>query len=308
MKNIAIIGSGSFGCALAHQFGKNNNVIMWSYTKEETDSINNDHRCLFIPEIKLNSNIKCFQDYKEVINGSEIIVLVTPSSIIKKTCEEIKSYITNQEIVLASKGLENDILLSNIIKEELGITPSVIMGPSFAIELGTDKKTFVELSGNRDLADIFSTDSLIINYNNDPIGLQIGGALKNVVTVCCGLVEGLGHGVNTISYVITEGLNELKKIGMTLGAKESTFYGLSGLGDLYGTAAGTESRNKKAGILLGKGKKLEEVKKEVGQTIEGLETIKDAKYIIDKYNLDCELISNLYEVIYNNKDINSIIK
>lgn len=304
---IGIIGSGAFGCALAHTFSKNNEIIMWSYTEEEKNSINNNHECLTVKNIKLDNSITASNNLEEVVNKSDLLVLVTPSDTVRNMCKNIKKIYNNQQILLASKGMENDKLLTNVIKEELNADASVIMGPSFAEEIGYDLPTFVELSGNKELIKYLENDNFKISYNNDSIGLQIGGSLKNVITVASGVVEGLGYKVNTNSYIITEGLEEIKKIGMKLGAKESTFYGLSGLGDLYGTSLSNKSRNKRAGILLGQGKKLEDIYNEVGSTIEGLDTVKDAFYIINKYNLDCPLIKNLYNILYNNMDFNKII-
>lgn len=308
MKKITIIGSGSFGCALAHVFSKNNNIKLWSYTKEEKDSININHECLQLPQIKLDKNIKCYLNYEEAIDNSDIIVLVTPSNVVRKICQDIKKYISNQDILIASKGMENEKLLSDVVKEELNIDPSVIMGPSFAEEVGTDKPTFVELSGNKELIKDLKTKEFKISYNDDLIGLQVCGALKNVITLASGIVEGLGYGVNSESYIFTEGIKEIKEIGIKLGSKENTFYGLAGIGDLYGTSLSSKSRNKRAGILIGQGKKLEEVYKEIGNTIEGLDTLKDAKYLINKYNLNCSLINNLYNIIYNNDDIKKILQ
>lgn len=308
MKKITIIGSGSFGCALAHVFSKNNNIKLWSYTKEEKDSININHECLQLPQIKLDKNIKCYLNYEEAIDNSDIIVLVTPSNVVRKICQDIKEYISNQDILIASKGMENEKLLSDVVKEELNIDPSVIMGPSFAEEVGTDKPTFVELSGNKELIKDLKTKEFKISYNDDLIGLQVCGALKNVITLASGIVEGLGYGVNSESYIFTEGIKEIKEIGIKLGSKENTFYGLAGIGDLYGTSLSSKSRNKRAGILIGQGKKLEEVYKEIGNTIEGLDTLKDAKYLINKYNLNCSLINNLYNIIYNNDDIKKILQ
>lgn len=304
---IGIIGSGAFGCALAHTFSKNNEIIMWSYTEEEKNSINNNHECLTVKNIKLDNSITASNNLEEVVNKSDLLVLVTPSDTVRNMCIEIKKYYNNQQILLASKGMENDKLLTNVIKEELNADASVIMGPSFAEEIGYDLPTFVELSGNMELIKYLENDNFKISYNNDSIGLQIGGSLKNVITVASGVVEGLGYKVNTISYIITEGLEEIKKIGMKLGANESTFYGLSGLGDLYGTSLSNKSRNKRAGILIGQGKKLEDIYNEVGSTIEGLDTVKDAFYIINKYNLDCPLIKNLYNILYGDMDFNKII-
>ena len=308
MKNITIIGSGSFGCALAYAFSQNNNVKIWSYKKEEADSININHECLFVKSIKLNEDVKCYLDYNEAISGSDIIVIASPSSAIRKICNDIKKYIKNQDILLTSKGMENDKLLSTVIEEELNIVPSILMGPSFAEEIGNDMPTFVELSGNKELIKQLETDKFKIIYNDDYIGLQIGGSLKNVITIATGIVEGLGYKINTSSYIFIEGFKEIVKIGTKLGAKKETFYGLSGLGDLYGTSLGKSSRNKRAGILLGQGKKIDEVKEEVGVTIEGLDSLKDAKYLIDKYKLDCPLMNNLYNIIYKNEDKNKIIE
>ena len=307
MKNITIIGSGSFGCALAHVFSKNNKVKIWSFTKEETESINNKHECMQLPNIKLDNNIMCYQKYDEAILGSDIIVLVTPSNVFRNTCKEIKKYVSNQQIIIASKGMENDKLLSDVVKEELNIDPIILMGPSFAEEVGTDKPTFVEIS-NKELISELETKSFKLKYNEDYIGLQVCGALKNVITLASGIVEGLNYGINSLSYIFTEGIKEIKEIGLKLGSKVNTFYGLAGIGDLYGTSFSSKSRNKRAGILLGQGKKLDEIYKEVGQTIEGLDTIKDAKYMIDNYNLDCPLLLSLYEIIYNEKKAESIFE
>lgn len=307
MKNITIIGSGSFGCALAHVFSKNNKVKIWSFTKEETDSINIKHECMQLPDIKLNNDIVCYQDYEKAIKDSEVIVLVTPSNVIRSTCKDIKKYITDQKVIIASKGMENDKILSDVVKEELNIESIILMGPSFAKEVGTDKPTFVELS-NKELIKDLETNNFKIKYNEDYIGLQICGALKNVITLASGIVEGLNYGVNGLSYIFTEGIKEIKEIGLKLGAKEETFYGLAGIGDLYGTSLSSQSRNKRAGILIGKGNNLDKVYKEVGSTIEGLDTIKDVKYIIDKYDIKCKLMNQLYEIIYNNKNEESIFE
>ena len=307
MKNITIIGSGSFGCALAHVFSKNNKVKIWSFTKEETDSINIKHECMQLPDIKLNNDIVCYQDYEKAIKDSEVIVLVTPSNVIRSTCKDIKKYITDQKVIIASKGMENDKILSDVVKEELNIESIILMGPSFSKEVGTDKPTFVELS-NKELIKDLETNNFKIKYNEDYIGLQICGALKNVITLASGIVEGLNYGVNGLSYIFTEGIKEIKEIGLKLGAKEETFYGLAGIGDLYGTSLSSQSRNKRAGILIGKGNNLDKVYKEVGSTIEGLDTIKDVKYIIDKYDIKCKLMNQLYEIIYNNKNEESIFE
>lgn len=309
MNNITIIGSGSFGCALAYILSKNNNnnIKIWSYTKEETDLINNEHKCKFLPDLILDNNIKCYMDYEEALKDSNYIVLVTPSNIFRNTCKSIKEYINNQEIIIATKGMEKDILLSDIVKEELNINPSIISGPSHAEQIIKDIPTFVEYSGNKDIKDIIETNTFKLTYNEDIKGIQIGASLKNIISIITGIADGLNYETNTISYLITEGLKEIKDIGLKLGAKEETFYNLSGLGDLLTTTLSLDSRNKKCGILLSKGKAIDEIKNEIGMTIEGLDSLNSACYLMNKYNLNCPLISNLYEIIYDNKDVNNIL-
>lgn len=307
MKNITIIGSGSFGCALAYVLSKNNNVKIWSYKEEEANLINNEHKCMFLENLILDSSIKCYTSYEESIKNSEYIILVTPSSVFKETCINIKPYIENQKIIIASKGLCNNKLLSDIVKEELNITPSIISGPSHAEQIAENIPTYVDFCGNKELIKVFETDLFKLEFVDDIIGIQVGVALKNIISLGCGILEGLNYKSNTISYYITEGLKEINTISISMGAKPETIYGLAGLGDLLTTSLSLDSRNKRAGILLGKGKSIEEIKKEIGMTIESFEVLKSVKSIINNKELDCKLINNLYSIIYENKDINSIL-
>ncbi len=289
MKNIAIIGSGSFGCALAHAFGNKNNVKMWSFTSEEADSINKHHCCLLVPAITVNKRVKCYLDYESTIKDSDIVILASPSHAIRKTCFQIKEFITNQDIIIASKGMENDKVLSQVIEEELGISPSVLSGPSHAEEIAKDLPTFVDFAGNEELIKDLETDTFHLTYIKDKIGMQISAAYKNVIALANGVCEANGFEKNTISYLIVTGLKEIKEIGIKLGGVEETFYGLSGLGDLLATAFSDNSRNKRAGMLLSKGYTIEEILKEVGMIVEGFEALKNAKYVIDKYQLNCPI-------------------
>ena len=297
MKNIAVVGSGSFGCALAHILSKNNNVKIWSYTKEEKDLINNEHKCMFLKDLILNNNVICSNNYEEVINNSDYIILVTPSNALYQTCIDIKPYINNKKIILATKGISNDKLLSDIIKDELNIIPSIISGPSHAEQIVKDIPTFINYYGKKDIKELFETSNFHLIYNEDYIGMQVGAALKNIISIILGIVEGLGYESNTMSYVITNGLKEISTIGEKLGAKKETFYELSGLGDLLTTTLSLDSRNKRCGILLSKGKNIDQIKKEIGMTIEGLDTINNACYLIDKYNINSPMIMNLKELI-----------
>lgn len=315
MKNIGIIGSGSFGCALANILIKNNNVKIWSFKKEEADIINNEHRCMFINDSKLDERIKCYTNYEDVIEDSEYLILVTPSSVIRSTCQNINKYITNQKIIIASKGMEigTNNFLTDIVKEEINAKYiGVISGPSIAKEVINGMGLKVVFASNNDdynkeIKDIFETDKFKIELSNDVIGTELGGTLKNIISIASGLVKGLNLGNNMNSLLITKGLEEIKEIGLNLGAKEETFYGLSSLGDLLTTCLSNESRNNRCGLLLSQGKNIEKIKEEIGMVIEGLDALKIAYDISQKYNINTKIITTLYDIIYKEKSKESII-
>ena len=306
--NIAIIGSGSFGCALANILSKKNKVKIWSYLQEEADMINNEHKCKFIKDLVLDDNIKASTSYEEVIKNTNYIVLVTPSKVVRETCKNIKNYVSNQEIVLLSKGMEDEKLLTEVIFEELGKKSSVISGPSHAEQISRNIPTYVLYSGNKEIKEVFETDSFHLTYTDDYIGMQLGASLKNIISIGSGIVEGLGYESNTLSYFITEGLREINEISVKMGGKSETIYGLAGLGDLLTTSLSMDSRNKRAGLLLAKGKSIDEVKNEIGMTIEGLDSLKSGYNLAKKYNIDAKIINNLYDIIYNEKDVKTILK
>lgn len=315
MKNIGIIGSGSFGCALANVLIKNHNVKIWSFKKEEEDVINNEHRCMFIDNSKLDERIVCYTNYEDVIEDSEYLILVTPSSVIRNTCQNIKKYVTNQKIIIASKGMEIETnkFLIDIVKEELDLKYiGVISGPSIAKEVINDKGLKVVFASNNndynnEIKNNFETDKFKIELSDDVIGTELGGTLKNIISIASGLVNGLNLGNNMNAILITKGLEEIKEIGLKLGAKEETFYGLSSLGDLLTTCLSNESRNNRCGTLLSQGKKIDEIKEEIGMVIEGLDALKIARDISQKYNINTKIINTLYDIIYSEKSKESII-
>lgn len=307
MNNITIIGSGSFGCAVAYVLQQNNNIKIWSYTDEECNYINNNHSCLYLKECKLKESIKCYKDYKEAIKDSEYIIIACPSSAVRNTCKDIKEYFNNQKIIVTSKGMDKESLLSDVIKEELGVMPTIISGPSHAEQMVKNMPTYVNYSGDRDIEKIFNNDNFKLIYNEDYIGIEIGGFLKNPIAIAEGIIEGMGYKSNTSSYIVTEGLKEIVEIGTKLGAKKETFYDLAGLGDLLTTSLSMDSRNKRAGLLLAQNKTLEEIKEEVGMTIEGIDALNYAYDLVSKYNLNCPIITNLYKIVYQNENINNIL-
>lgn len=317
MKNIAIIGSGSFGCAIAnHLSNLGNNVKIWSFKEEEALIINNEHRCKFIENSKLNINIKCYTSYKETIKDSEYVILVTPSNVIRQTCEEIKKFCNNKKIILASKGIEENSnkILSTVIKEEIpNSIVGVISGPSHAEELINEMPTCVTFSSEsielqEEVKELFENENFSIEIVNDNIGVEVGGALKNILAISSGIISGIGCSDNLKAALITKGLDEMKIIGKSMGAKESTFNKLSGLGDLIVTCTSENSRNYRAGMLVAKNKTIEEVKEQIGMVIEGLSILLTAKSIIENNKLCCPIIETTYDIIFNNKEVNKLIE
>ena len=311
MKNIAIIGSGSWGVALAIHLAKlGNNIKIWSFMEEERDLINNEHKCKFLPNITLPKNITCSTDYKEVIDKSSFILHVTPSKFTRSTFKQYKEYIQNKPIIICSKGFEKDSLktLDEVILEEMpNAKIGVLSGPSHAEEVCISIPTVLVCASKhqdilKEIQDTFMCDHMRIYTSNDVKGVELGGALKNIIAFCAGVAAGIGLGDNTFAALITRGLSELARLGIELGGERETFYGLSGLGDLIVTCLSEHSRNRKAGKLIGQGKSLEETKQEVGMVIESIDNI-DVAYELGKiHNIPMPIVETVYKVIYKNLD------
>ena len=311
MKNIAIIGSGSWGVALAIHLAKlGNNIKIWSFMEEERDLINNEHKCKFLPNITLPKNITCSTDYKEVIDKSSFILHVTPSKFTRSTFKQYKEYVQNKPIIICSKGFEKDSLktLAEVILEEMpNAKIGVLSGPSHAEEVCISIPTVLVCASKhqdilKEIQDTFMCDHMRIYTSNDVKGVELGGALKNIIAFCAGVAAGIGLGDNTFAALITRGLSELARLGIELGGERETFYGLSGLGDLIVTCLSEHSRNRKAGKLIGQGKSLEETKQEVGMVIESIDNI-DVAYELGKiHNIPMPIVETVYKVIYKNLD------
>lgn len=311
MKNIAIIGSGSWGVALAIHLAKlGNNIKIWSFMEEERDLINNEHKCKFLPNITLPKNITCSTDYKEVIDKSSFILHVTPSKFTRSTFKQYKEYVQNKPIIICSKGFEKDSLktLDEVILEEMpNAKIGVLSGPSHAEEVCISIPTVLVCASKhqdilKEIQDTFMCDHMRIYTSNDVKGVELGGALKNIIAFCAGVAAGIGLGDNTFAALITRGLSELARLGIELGGERETFYGLSGLGDLIVTCLSEHSRNRKAGKLIGQGKSLEETKQEVGMAIESIDNI-DVAYELGKiHNIPMPIVETVYKVIYKNLD------
>lgn len=309
MKDIGIIGSGSWGVALGIHLAKmGNNIKIWSFDKEEKDLINNERKCKFLPNINIPKNIKCSLEYEEVIKGSEIILHVTPSKFTRNTLKQYKKFITNQPIIICAKGFESETLytLDKIFEEELpNIKIGVLSGPSHAEEVSIGIPTAIVIASKYDdiienVQNIFMNENLRVYSSKDVIGVELGGALKNIIAFCAGMAAGLNLGDNTFAALATRGLKEIADLGTKLGGNYNTFYGLTGLGDLIVTCLSEHSRNRTAGKLIAEGKSIEEAKKEVGMVIEGLENIEVAYKLSKINNIEMPIVNAVYDVLYNN--------
>ena len=287
-KNVAVIGSGSWGMALAnHLTEMGNDVKVWSFTEEEKNLINNERKCMFIPDMVLDEKIYCSNDVVEVVKDADYIFHVTPSKVTRNVFKQYKDYVKNKPIVICSKGLENATLktLDEVMLEELPSAKiAAFSGPSYATEVVKHIPTAIILASKNDdvldeVSSLLMNEYMRIYKSRDVIGVEVGGALKNIIAFCAGICAELNLGTNAQSALITRGLAEITRLGVKMGANKETFFGLSGLGDLILTCSSDESRNRRAGRLIGKGKTIEEAKKEIGMTIESVENIEVAKKI-----------------------------
>ncbi len=308
MKKVCIIGSGSWGSALAiHAAKLGHEIRLWSFSEDEKNLINNKHKCKFLPMAVMPDNIKCTTDIKEAVVGSDMILHVTPSKFTRDTIKKYKGYVEDQPIILCSKGFESSTLytLNEVVHEELPSAKiGVFTGPSHAEEVSLGIPTAIVIaSQSLDVQylvqDTFMNENLRIYTSSDVKGAELGGALKNIIAFCAGIVAELNMGDNTLAALITRGLTELSRLGVALGGNHNTFYGLSGLGDLIVTCLSEHSRNRRAGRCIGKGLTVEETKIEVGQTIESIDNIEVAHKLAEKYNIEMPIVNTVYDVLYN---------
>lgn len=314
MALITFIGGGSFGTALAVSLSKKGHTIkVYDRDKSTVDDINLKRENLkYLHNVIIPFNVIAYNDLKDSIRDSEFVFLAVPSHAIRSVCENIKPYLTKEQtIVNMAKGIEQGTLkrLSQVIKEELPHNPVVVIsGPSHAEEIGMDMPTtFVVSSEEMKYAyivqDVLMTNRLRVYTNDDIIGIEIGGAIKNVIALACGISDGIGFGDNAKAAIMTRGMQEIAKIGLELGGKEQTFYGLTGMGDLIVTCTSMHSRNRRAGILIGQGKSCEAACEEVGMVVEGVKACKAFHELGEKLNLSLPITNTLYEILFNNKDL-----
>ena len=284
------------------------NIKIWSFLDEEANLINNEHKCKFLPEITIPNNIVATQNFEECLKDADYVFHVTPSKAVRETVKNYKKYVNEKPIIMCSKGFERETekTLIDVLNEEIPNNKIVVFsGPSHAEEVSREIPTAMVLASENnelleELQGMLMNENLRIYLSNDVKGVELGGSLKNIIAFCAGILVSLNLGDNTFAALITRGLCEISRLGVALGGQKDTFYGLSGLGDLIVTCSSKFSRNRKAGMLIGAGKTIDETKKEVGMTIESIENIEVAYKLGKQYNVDMPIVNTVYDVIYNN--------
>jgi glycerol-3-phosphate dehydrogenase (NAD(P)+) len=312
--NIAVIGGGSWGTALANLLGENGYALdLWVYEEEVKAQILKDRENkMFLPGIRLSENITPSNDLATVVKDKDMIVWVVPSHLTRGMAEQLKGKLPpNVSIVLATKGIENKthLTMSGVIKEVLSdVTDDqlvVLSGPSFAKEVGHRVLTAVTVAAkNSDKArlaqTVFSCPYFRAYTNKDVIGVELGGAVKNVIAIAAGMIDGLGMGLDTRAALITRGLAEIRRLGKCLGADSNTFSGLSGVGDLILTCTGSLSRNHTVGKKIGEGSTLEEILSEMNMVAEGVKTAKSVYNLSRKIGVEMPICHAVYHILYDN--------
>ncbi|HIZ22295.1 MAG TPA: NAD(P)H-dependent glycerol-3-phosphate dehydrogenase [Candidatus Blautia faecigallinarum] len=319
MAKISILGAGSWGSALAVLLHNNgNSVTLWSALEEEVTLLQEKREHpVKLPGVRLSEEIFITSDLKGSLDGADVAVLAVPSPFTRSTAAMMAPYVKDgQVIVNVAKGVEEHTLmtLSEIIEEEIpNARVCVLSGPSHAEEVGRGIPTTCVVSGKtRELAEylqgIFMSPVFRVYTTPDILGVELGGALKNVIALAAGTADGLGYGDNTKAALITRGIAEIARLGTKMGARAETFYGLSGIGDLIVTCASVHSRNRKAGYLIGKGYTMEQAMEEVKMVVEGVYSAKAAKSLSEKYQVEMPIINEVNKVLFEGKAAAEAVK
>ena len=313
MAKTAVIGAGSWGTALSLVLHTNgNDVTVWSIVEQEVQMLREKHEHVDkLPGVKLPEDITFTTDLKEAIEGKDYLILAVPSVFTRSTAKSMAPFVKKgQVIVCVAKGIEENTLmtLSDIVEQEIPAADVAVMcGPSHAEEVGIGLPTTVVAGARKKsvaegVQDIFMNEVFRVYTSSDIVGIELGGALKNVIALAAGTVDGLGYGDNTKAALMTRGIAELTRLGEALGGKPETFSGLTGVGDLIVTCTSVHSRNRKAGYLMGKGMTAEEAMKEVKMVVEGVYSAKAALGLAKKCNVAVPIVEAVNRVLFENAD------
>ena len=319
MANVSVLGAGSWGLGLALLLNNNgHNVTVWSVLKDEVDMLQTERehkRCL--PGVKIPDSITISGDTENVINSADVLVLAVASPYTRSTAKLIAPFVKEGQIIVnVAKGVEEHTLLTlcQIVEEEIPQAKvAVLSGPSHAEEVSRGIPTTCVIGAHEKntaeyLQNIFMSDVFRVYTSPDMLGICIGGALKNVIALAAGIADGLGYGDNTKAALITRGNAEITRLGVAMGANPHTFSGLSGIGDLIVTCASMHSRNRRAGILIGKGYTKDQAMEEVQMVVEGVFSAKAALELSKKYNIEMPIVEQVNKVLFEDKPAAEAVK
>lgn len=318
MEKVCVLGTGSWGSALGLTLAKKGyEVVMWTLSEEQANKINSTKENIdYLPGVLFPNNITITTYLEEAVLNSIVVVLAVPSQAIRSVCNQIKPFIKDEQIIVdVAKGLEKGtgLRLSEVVEEELPNNPYVTLsGPSHAEEVARDIPTTVVVASSdlevaQRVQDIFMSPKFRVYTNPDIVGVELGGALKNIIAFGAGICDGLGLGDNSKAALMTRGIREISRLGVAMGADVSTFSGLSGIGDLIVTCTSMHSRNRRAGILIGQGKSLEETLAEVKMVVEGITATEVAYDVSKKLNVDMPITNAIYSILHSNLNPNEVV-
>lgn len=313
MAKIGVIGAGSWGIALSVLLHSNGHEItVWSVIEEEIQMLKDTHEHQSkLPGVELSEEMEFTTDLESAVKGKDILVLAVPSPYIRSTANSMCDYVIKDQIILnVAKGIEESSLhtMSQVIEEEIPQAKvAVLSGPSHAEEVGRGIPTTIVVGAKEKntaqyIQSVFMNERFRVYTSPDVCGIELGAALKNVVALAAGIADGLGYGDNTKAALITRGIAEISRLGIAMGGKQETFSGLSGMGDLIVTCASMHSRNRRAGILIGKGYSMEEAMDEVQMIVEGVYSAKAGRKLARKYHVDLPIIEQVNQVLFDGKD------
>ncbi len=312
--SISVLGAGSWGTALAMQAARSGcHTLLWGHNPEHMASLSkNRENTRYLPGLPLPESLSITDNLEEAVKFSPIILISVPSHAFRDTLKNIKPYTDKQtKIAWATKGFNpaDGALLDQVVRQVFSseIQTAALSGPTFANEVAAGLPTALTIASttpqfSEKIAEILHNHRFRTYTSNDIIGVQVGGAVKNALAIAAGIADGLGFGANTRSALITRGLQEIMRLGITLGGQADTFMGLAGLGDLILTCTDNQSRNRRLGLALGAGKDKDAAVKEIGQEVEGISAAKETYLLSVKHNIEMPIIEQTYKVLYQNLD------
>jgi glycerol-3-phosphate dehydrogenase (NAD(P)+) len=311
MNNVSVLGGGAWGTALASVLAKNGHeVTLWAREEEVVEAVNRRHRNeVFLPAVELPESLRAAGDLEACVRSAHFLVSVVPAQFVRSVWSEVAGSVRPDAVIVsASKGIETstlermDQVLGDLLPAPVMERFTVLSGPSFALEVGQEAPTLVVAAsgsedGARSVQDLFQNRFFRVYTNPDVVGVELGGALKNVIAVAAGAAAGLGFGHNTMAALITRGLAEMTRLGVAMGARRETFAGLAGMGDLVLTCTGELSRNRTVGFRLGQGESLEDILGPMKTVAEGVKTVQAVKELAERHGVEMPIAAEVHAML-----------